>query len=45
MEVSLKSSLIPNIYVLKGIRLTIRTNEDDCLNENYLNSMPSNDIR
>ena len=32
MVVSLISYLLPNNYVLNGVGLTIRMNEDDCLN-------------
>ena len=33
------TSLIPNNYVLNGVSLTIKSNEDDCLNEDCLNQM------
>ena len=31
--------LLPNNYILNGVGLTIRMNEDDCLNEDCLNPM------
>ena len=44
MEVSLISYLLPNNYVLNGVDLTIRMNEDDCLKEDFLNPMTSNEF-
>ena len=43
MEASLISGLLPNNYVLNGVGLTIRKNEDDCLNEDCLNPVTSNE--
>ena len=39
MEMSLISHSLPNVYVLNGVGLTIKINENDCLNEDCLNPM------
>ena len=44
INLSLISDLLPNNYVLNGVGLAIRMNEDDCLNEDCLNPMTSNEF-
>ena len=41
---SLVFHLLPNNDVLNEVGLTIRMNEDDCLNEDWLNPMTSNEF-
>ena len=44
MKESLISYLLPNIYILNRVGLTIRTNENYCLNEDCLNPMTLNEF-